>query len=67
MALFLIGIRLEFIGKNSVKAKIKYTEKDENHKNFIDGTFMYRPYNVKDRLLFVENKDLEIEANMDSW
>jgi len=61
------NIRIEFIGKNSIKAEIKYTEKDESRKEFEDGTFIYRPYKIKDHLLFVVNDNLEVETKLDSW
>ena len=61
------SVRLEFIGKNSIEVEIKYLEKDVAYNNFEDGRFLYRPYNIKDHDLFVENKELEIETKLDSW
>lgn len=60
-------IRIELIGANALRAEIKYIEKNEIVEYYRDGTSIYRPYNITDRDLFIEDKNLEIETNLDSW
>lgn len=61
-------IELNFKSKDEIDATIKFTDKSHNtndlHK---DGTFQFKPYNIKDIEGFTPFADQCFNVNLDSW
>lgn len=62
------NIKLVFKSSDEIEATIKYTEKSQNNKDkSLDGTFRFRPYNLKDIDGFSPFKDQSFTVDLNSW
>lgn len=62
------NIKLVFKSNDEIEATIKYTEKSQNNKDkSLDGTFLFRPYNLKDIDGFNPFKDQCFTVDLNSW
>ncbi|SCW29910.1 hypothetical protein SAMN04487970_10022 [Paenibacillus tianmuensis] len=62
------NIKLVFKSNDEIEATINYTEKSQNSKEkSLDGTFLFRPYNLKDIDGFNPFKDQCFSVDLNSW
>ena len=59
---------LEFLKNDRIKGTIRYDHKEEYYEDTqMDGTYLFRPYNISDWEYVIIDKDKSFEVNLDSW
>lgn len=62
------NVKLVFKAKDEIEATIEYTSKAQSYKNLsLDGTMLFKPYNIKDIDGFSPFKDQCFTVNLNSW
>ncbi len=60
-------ITIDFMEYDNIEASITFTSQDASRTEYVNGVYVFRPYNISDLYLAIPGKEQKIETELDSW